>query len=341
MSSSTPTAGSSSTESYKQPVIPNQLRHIYAYRYRNKRSAWKHHSRHRSDSDGGSPVSSSSSTPHEHPSSVRILTWNVDYVNNYPRERLLSVLRHLEHEVLGCKDGNVASPCVIMLQEMNASAFPTLLEDEWVQRNFYVAPITSKQWPQDAHYGLVTLVERSLEIVKVQILEFGLSEMCRGALMVDIVMSTPERESVLRMVNTHLESLPKGETARPAQMALLAEFLRDDEVEGGIIAGDMNAIGVVDLTIAQKAGLKDAWKKGESDERGYTWGYQGGGDFPKARLDKVLYLPRRMYRIEEPSRIGEGLRTHSEDEDVWASDHFGLVSTLSLSASHKRHAVMM
>lgn len=138
--------------------------------------------------------------------------------------------------------------------------------------------------------------------------------MSRAGVVVDIKLNTPataaeSREVTMRLINTHLESLPQGEQYRLIQMSILATYLKKkDEVQGGVIVGDMNAICPSDASIAEDVGLRDAWKKGDSDESGFTWGYQGGGEFPAARLDKVLYLPRRGYRVDEPSRIGIGLR---------------------------------
>lgn len=68
-----------------------------------------------------------------------------------------------------------------------------------------------------------------------------------------------------------------------------------------------------------------AWKRGETDSAGYTWGYQPRSQFPLGRLDKILYTPLEMLEVEEPRRIGVGLRT---EEGQWASDHFGLTTVV-------------
>jgi tyrosyl-DNA phosphodiesterase 2 len=112
---------------------------------------------------------------------------------------------------------------------------------------------------------------------------------------------------------------------------LIAKFLKQETIFGGIVCGDMNAIGPEDTPIVGQVGLRDAWRKGDKDERGFTWGYQGGGDYPAARLDKILFLPRRGYKVDEPQRVGVGVKTGDEDRQVdavWTSDHYGLVTTV-------------
>jgi tyrosyl-DNA phosphodiesterase 2 len=223
-----------------------------------------------------------------------------------------------------------------MLQEVHRDALPHLLEYEWVRNHFVVTPISHTRWPNENDYGNVTLVSRSLVVVKACILHFGHSSQARTGVVVDIKLNTPataaeSREVTMRLINTHLESMPEGEQCRPIQMSILAAYLKKkDQVQGGVIAGDMNAISPSDASIAEDVGLRDAWRKLDGDESGFTWGYQGGGNFPPSRLDKVLFLPRRGYRVDEPSRIGIDLRAEYIEggEDIWVSDHYGLVATL-------------
>jgi tyrosyl-DNA phosphodiesterase 2 len=102
--------------------------------------------------------------------------------------------------------------------------------------------------------------------------------------------------------------------------------LKDEGVSGGVVAGDMNAISPSDKDLHVQFGLRDAWwRKSAADaEDGYTWGYQGGGNFPKSRMDKFLFLPQKGFRLEEPQRIGVDVKT----DGVWVSDHYGLSTRL-------------
>ena len=161
--------------------------------------------------------------------------------------------------------------------------------------------------------------------------------MGRGAVVMDVKLSTAannSREVTLRMVNTHLESLPEGAAMRPTQLSALAWLVRKrEEVKGGVVAGDMNSMDASEVTMVLDVGLKDAWMKPNLDPSGFTWGQQPECKFPAARFDKVLYVERKkLYTVDEPKRIGVG--TAPIDEygvplpDQFVSDHYGLMTSL-------------
>jgi tyrosyl-DNA phosphodiesterase 2 len=100
----------------------------------------------------------------------------------------------------------------------------------------------------------------------------------------------------------------------------------------------MNSISPEDVTIAKEVGLRDSWRKGDADN-GKTWGYQGqnDGNFPKNRLDKILYLPSMGYKLDEPRRIGVGARIREGTSDeFWVSDHYGLETALRMLPRKER-----
>ena len=268
-------------------------------------------------------------------SQVRIITWNIDFVTPHPEERLTACLSHLQ-EVLQCKAGEAPEPCCILLQEVLDTVIPHLLRNTWVRQWFAVSPHSSIKWPKGARYGNVTLVSRSLTIAECHILHYGFTKMERTALCVKIRLNypAPSRETaIICVVNTHLESLTDGVVWRPHQLDMCSRLLRLRGVTGGVVAGDMNAIRPEDEGIEKEVGLRDAWRKGAA-ETGKTWGYQGQNEkrYPCGRLDKVFYLPGRGYKVDEPRRIGVGVKTggSSSGEALWASDHYGLECTLRM-----------
>ncbi|THH33175.1 hypothetical protein EUX98_g971 [Antrodiella citrinella] len=273
--------------------------------------------------------------PKFYPSSFQIFTWNVNFNELHAVERLHTILKYIARKIPKRKDGVKPVPCCILLQEVAREVFPALLEHAWVRAHFQMIPTTPNEWPVGAAYGVVTLVARSLWVHQAQSLVFGTSCMVRSALFVDIRMNIeslrvngdrvqtsgaePDPEVViLRLANTHLESLPGGAAARVVQLNATAALLR--EVDCGVVCGDMNAIGYSDINLHVYAGLKDAWKRAEGPA-GYTWGYQPVCQFPVGRLDKILYTPSDTLEVEELKRVGVGLKT---PEGYWASDHFGL-----------------
>ncbi|KAF9563256.1 hypothetical protein CPC08DRAFT_706185 [Agrocybe pediades] len=263
---------------------------------------------------------------------LRIITWNIDFLSDRHEERLDEALRYIEEDVLRSKEDGEPEPCCILLQEVHAKVLPYLLRNEWIQRWFMVTPIEPRRWPEGQDYGNVTLVARSLDVTECFILHYGPSVMGRTAICVNVKLTFPgtDDKAVVAVVNTHLESLPPGGAVRPKQLDLCSRFLRRTGIHGGVIAGDMNAILPVDATIGKRLELKDSWRKGDI-EIGNTWGYQGNDGFPNGRLDKVFYLPGMGYKVDEPKRIGVGLKIRGNSESaLWVSDHYGLDTTLRM-----------
>lgn len=345
-----PPPPSSSTE-YTRSVIPtesdfssvsdagpNPYFSLRLYRYRPKRGGWKHISS--ADMAG---ERSAFPRPRPLPSSVRIITWNINYMRTVWDDRINGVLRHLEkvvasYDAKGEDSGYDGDACVILLQEVAPNMLEFMLNDEWVQRKWAITPTHQNKWPKNACFGNVTLVSRDLEVVKAQILHFSMSNQQRTGLLVYVRMAARGNEDESRIVciaNSHLESLPSGERHRPSQLEALVYMLKQEAIEGGVIAGDMNSISKSDRVVARKQGLKDAWRRGDTEAEGFTWGYQSLEEerkFPAARLDKVLYLPRRKYKVDEPERIGVGLSVETrEGERHWVSDHYGLITTLHMT----------
>lgn len=270
------------------------------------------------------------------PSWIRLVSWNVDFQTKNPKKRLMAALLYLQREVFRCQTATERpDPCCILLQEVSVGSFTMILTSEWVQRYFVVVPTSTDKWPASATYGTVTLVSRTVPVSNAFTIEFGNSSMMRNAIFVDVKLSVPapphtprlsDGVVTVRVANTHLESLPQGAAARPTQLRLISEALQEYELRGGVVAGDMNAIGPSDATLAEDEGLMDAWQHGDDDEEGFTWGYQPREQpYPPARLDKVLFTTRGGFEVEEPERFGVGARTDYGD---WISDHYGLMTTL-------------
>lgn len=266
------------------------------------------------------------------PSSIRVLTWNVDFSERNPRQRLQRALEHIQHDVFLCKGGEKPAPCCILLQEVKHEAFRVIMAFEWFRDYFVMAPMSPEHWPLGADYGTVTLVSRTVPVSCAHTIEFSNSEFTRNALFVDVKLSVPSsyrpKLVTLRIGNTHLESLTRGTSKRPQQLELIADFLQEEGVHGAVVCGDMNAIAPSDMHIPAQVGLCDAWQSGEDTEVGYTWGYQTHENrYPAGRLDKMLYVARNGYMLEEPRCIGVGVRT---TQGQWASDHYGLITTVHI-----------
>lgn len=327
---------------HDQPVIPNEADDesspsypLKMYRFRPKRGDWKHIPSRKSSSTDNDPRA------RPFPSSVRIITWNVNNVENVWQDRINGILRHLQ-SVIDSYDEREENErykggaVVVLFQEITPMMLNLLRIDDWVRRTFAIVPLREDKWPRQAYCGNVTLVSRDLEVVKAQIVHFCMTDAQRTGLLVYVQMSPTgkiEDKRTICIANTHLEPLPNGERRRARQLEALAQLLKlDDDIEGGIIAGDMNPIGKTDCFLAHNLGLDDAWRRGSSDPEGFTWGYQSLDEekkYPPARLDKILYVPKRRYNVDEPQRIGVGLMAVvPEKENHWVSGHYGLLTSL-------------
>ena len=228
-------------------------------------------------------------TPSFSPLHIDIVSWNVDFMAPDTAGRVACILEHLRKAVIG--DGPQAT--AILLQELDEASFAKILENSWVRKHFAVTPPNTRRWA--ASYGLATLVSRPAWIANAQLLQFSHTTMGRAALLVDVSLASPDGdcltkapENIIRIANTHLESLPVGERARPQQLQAIADMLRAPGVFAGVVGGDMNMISPADQHIHVAAGLRDA---GSDGPQSLTWGFQPPSRYPPGRLDRIFYTP--------------------------------------------------
>ena len=271
---------------------------------------------------------------------MALLTWNVNGLDTNFDARFRVILKDIKEKIFHCQGMLRPEPSCILLQEMNETGLTQLLQDRWIREHYVVVPTKKEQWPRP-DIGNVTLVSRTVPVLRAFSLEFyhhpchpEISPMWRHALVVDVRLGvkSPARphdgadERTLRIVNVHLESLVPGATYRPYQLQYASLLLQEANVHAGIIAGDMNFLVPMDWALPAWQGLADAWR-GPEDGRGNTWGYQPPPpretNIPPGRLDRVLYRANGKCAVDEPYRVGVGLKTNAGQ---WASDHFGLFS---------------
>ncbi|KAF3903310.1 hypothetical protein AA313_de0209548 [Arthrobotrys entomopaga] len=270
-------------------------------------------------------------------SNFALVTWNVDFVTSQPQNRIIAAISYIRSLIIsGTEQPDSISPAIIVLQEVTSDMVKRLANSEWVRKHFYITDVKPDNgiWLK-SHYGTVTLVDRRIPIKNVIRLHYD-SDMGRDCLFVDVEAASAETsESVLvRVGNTHLESLIQPTPMRSAQLKLAAGFIMNDaSVYTGLVAGDMNPIEEFDQTLPADVGFKDAYLENggdEEDENGHTWGYQTeDNQFPKKRLDKILYSPNGRINIEQVEVIGVGEKTMSEPR-VFVSDHFGVMANVRI-----------
>ncbi|KAJ8088396.1 hypothetical protein PM082_022469 [Marasmius tenuissimus] len=216
--------------------------------------------------------------------------------------------------------------CVVLLQEVHSSMLEVLQSSLWVRDNFYVAPLNNFKWPSPHTYGNVTLVYRSLQVEQTFLLEYRLSPGSRSAIVINVKLHS---DRVLRIINTHLESIPDRANLREEQLAMCVRYCRGEGIDDAIIGGDLHAMD----WNSEELVMEDAFhlQPLERPEVGHTWGYQCTNEqdkqLPKGRLDKIIYTPRRGFFVTKPKVVGKGIR------DVggrFISDHYGLVADIHI-----------
>jgi len=289
------------------------------------------------------------------PSTLILISWNIDKSASSPYERLLILLEYIKLALDKCRVGPTTTtsgqterpppPCCILLQEVHREAFAGILADGWVREYFQVIPGSPAEWPGGQEtYGNVTILARSVPASNARWMVFGDSAMGRNAVIVDVHLNVPasrpewgaiaggkgkERLAsvTMRIANAHLESHADGISIRARQLGAVAKELKDNMIDGGLVCGDMNAVRVEDAALPRMFELSDAWVRGEYDEQGYTWGHQlGRGNNRPGRLDKILYWQyRNRFLVEEPRILGIGLKMQ---QGTHVSDHYGLLSLI-------------
>src|SRR5882757_10753780 len=74
------------------------------------------------------------------PTSISLITWNVDFANRHVNRRLTAALDYLQYNAFQEFNGGQPPPCLILLQEVAIEAFDALLAHPWVQAYFMVVP---------------------------------------------------------------------------------------------------------------------------------------------------------------------------------------------------------
>lgn len=209
--------------------------------------------------------------------SIRLISWNIDVLKPFAKERMGAALDYLNQVVSSTPPDRAI---FILFQEMGTSDMEQIRETSWVKERFHLTDLDGKSWPEP-YYGTTMLVDRRLKIDSVFRVPWY-SKYGRDGLFVDVGLSNAAdpcaaQDKLLRVCNTHLESLVANPPIRPTQLTAASQYLNQDKISCGIVAGDFNAIEAFDHTLHLENNLNDAYlqcRGSEDSQHGYTWGYQ-------------------------------------------------------------------
>lgn len=278
---------------------------------------------------------------------IALYSWNIDFMLPFAEARMQAALAHLA-SLLPPSTGPAAP--VIFLQECTPSDLATIAATPWVRARFHLTDLDATNWAT-SHYGTTALVDTRLPIAAGPFrVHYAKTNMDRDALFVDVALGSNSNNKVLllRLCNSHLESLALDPPCRPDQVRVVARFLREDGVHAGLAAGDFNAIQPFDRALHTANGLKDAYLElggAEDDEAGFTWGQQAGPklreQFGCSRMDKVFFCGGvELVKFE---RFGQDVLTEGERESreivelgfekPWVTDHLGVMAEVKVVAN--------
>lgn len=280
--------------------------------------------------------------PHRVPKQTLSLTsWNIQASGSRHAVRSELLLDHI------LKGPNF--PDIIFLQEVAKTARQSILNNPGIRSSFLTTDAEDDTWFKNVPFATMTLLSNKRFASPLLAEEDGSndkggskmvldsvfrtklpSRYGRDALCVNIVAPSCAPGTILRLLNVHLDSLD-SQFRRLLQIQILAGLLREPGCNGGIIAGDFNAIFPRDHTLIDEHNLVDAWVALHGVEpngtagAGATWGV--GVEFREGlkpgRLDKVVMLGLQPNEIKV---IHPGLY----DGYMPWSDHCGLHCTFTI-----------
>ena len=196
-----------------------------------------------------SPTHSSSQV-----SAFEILSWNIDFMLPFPNQRMQVALDHLQTLI-----SSSPHPSIIFLNECLVSDLQLIQSQPWIQQSYHITDLNDEYW-ESGHYGTTTLIPKSLPISKVFRVHYEATKMERDVLCVDLSISN----KIVRVCNSHLESLIADPPLRPRQAETASTFMHASEVHGSVIGGDFNAIQPFDCTLHSDNDLLDAYLETEA-----------------------------------------------------------------------------
>lgn len=261
----------------------------------------------------------------------------------FAEERMQAALHYLDN-LTSSAPADV--PIVVFLQEMIKSDIEQIKASTWIRDRFFITDVDEKNW-LGPYYGTIMLIDRRLQINRVFRVPW-FSKFDRDGLFVDIALTldypSDSGKKVLRLCNTHLESLVADPPVRPHQLSAASRHMQDPSVACALLAGDLNAIQPFDRTLHSENGLKDAYLElggKEDSHEGYTWGYQVAvalrEKFGCSRMDKILFRgdvqPKQFERIGVDVKVTEDKReeVRRAGEEEWVTDHYGVMGDFEIT----------
>ncbi|MCX4776298.1 poly(A) polymerase [Streptomyces sp. NBC_01264] len=272
------------------------------------------------DASGGGAwrAAPESGTPHaQHPSTVRLLTWNTLW-DRYDAPRIATERRR----PLLLADLAAADADVIALQEVEKDLLRMLLSEPWVRAGYTVAADPGGR--DVAESGLLVLS-------RLPVREAGVHVLGPHKAVVAVTVDTAGGPLVVAATHLTSDHTERGEDRRTVELARLAEGLIGIEAADVALLGDFNDGRSGAEGPAAVLGLRDAWTEARGpldetptfDPMANPLAAVGSLSGRASRLDRILLrsagvrVARAALRGDSPSADG-----------LFISDHYGVEATL-------------
>ena len=264
------------------------------------------------------------------PTELRVLSWNIDGLDCELDEddllgRALWVIKTIHEE----------RPHVVFLQELiefNYHVISSMLESKY--------HIFRQELPSAPYFVGILVHRASADVIgKAVTIPFPTSKMGRDGLAVNVKLKGSDM--TFRCITAHLESLRESSSERVRQLELCDAHIekRKEGLTATIIGGDLN---IRDSEVPAAWRSRDCWSlAGSPPEAEYTWDLarndnarMPNGGKPRCRFDRMYLLPHakgKQVTVREFHLTG---LTRVEGLGRFASDHFGIFTTFSLSSPH-------
>jgi tyrosyl-DNA phosphodiesterase 2 len=257
--------------------------------------------------------------------SLRVLTWNVDGLNeNAEVDDLLGRTLWVTEEIIRIR------PHVIFLQELVDFSFSII--EQRCRNSFHVFRQSNCDQP---YYVAILVHKATMEVEGVPMpVRFPKSLMGREGLYVAAKMKDDARSPLIGFLTAHLESTREHASERKNQYELCVKFIENQQVDFTVFGGDLNAR---EIDVPKSISSFDCWTlAGRPSDHQYTWdlvrnknAFFPDGSQPRCRFDRMYLIPGRETGKRVLSKF-ELVGTKPIPNLGHASDHFGIFIEISL-----------
>mmetsp|Transcript_6388 Transcript_6388/g.13969 ORF Transcript_6388/g.13969 Transcript_6388/m.13969 type:complete len:378 (+) Transcript_6388:49-1182(+) len=323
-------------------------RHISTFYFDSRQDAWVQYSK--------SDVEPASLGPVDGQQPFRVATFNI-LADCFPWFVRLAIASELRFESL-VQQLDIVNATVIGLNEVTVNSLRVLLGSRFVRNNYFVSELdTDVNGSLVAHHGCVILSKIPFEsCVQLPPLQWPDSAGSSGAKrremrmpivgVFDVPASSGNAGSYkVAVCSLHTQAFQtlENKQRREEQIAQCVEYMRSlPDVQGFTLLGDLNLHYVNEDGVGPANRLLDCWaethfRPGGDMDPGYTFDAESNymirryipGESRRMRLDRIYISEGGCLGCISPCELF-GLVPCNEIGNVFLSDHYGLVSDLSV-----------